>query len=310
MNVVFHIGYQKTASTWLQNDVFPNIPLITFLNNDPKGREMLYENILKESSFNYDYKHVKTLFDGIINEHSSMPQKTLLMSEEVMTGDLLEPTIFSPKDILDRLIELDKALKIVIIVRNQSSLIWSSYKEYLKLGGCCNIEGFLYKEQSSKFLEQLHYGNLIKHYINSFGRENVFIGCYEDLVAKPEQFLLNMINFISSASFANICECGLDDSCFGKRRNVGYLGKGHSLVRLLNKISKTRRNPGGLLRSINHQGRIKDFEFKLRSLFRNYGNNIGIPPEIIEYSLRYKGSNAYLQELLKDIDLINIGYSV
>ena len=158
MRVIFHVGYQKTASSYLQREVFPCIPQITFSKENKEFSEILYENILKKDSLSYfnEIENIKALFCDIESNY-----KTILVSEEVMAGDILEPHIFTPKDVCDRLLHIKSIsnrneFKIIIVVRNQSSLIYSAYKEYLKLGGGGGVNEFLYKENNSKFFDYLY----------------------------------------------------------------------------------------------------------------------------------------------------------
>jgi hypothetical protein len=311
MRVIFHVGYQKTASNYLQREIFPRIPQVTFSKGNKEFSEILYENILKKDSLSYsnEIENIKTLFCDIKSNY-----KTILVSEEVMAGDILEPNILTPKDVCDRLLHIKSIsnkndFKIIIIVRNQSSLIYSAYKEYLKLGGGGGVKEFLYKENNSKFFDYLYFDNLIKYYQNSFGCDNVIVQFYEHMTLERNVFFLEMLTFIFKDTFV-----GIDELVAKLNKKNTYINKGISskifwIIRLINKISKSGRNPGGL---IPHMDFIRSIILKIGKAIAKNESDTVIPFEIIKFTARYEKSNENLQALMsnKSRDLKELGYPV
>ena len=101
----------------------------------------------------------------------------------------------------------------------------------------------------------------------------------------------------------------MDDSVLNIKNNIGVSEKTHLLIRLLNRISKTRKNPSGLIRR-NPYFIIRRAEEKINVLLRKSGKIKTIPDEIIEYCSIYISSNNRLQNLVNSVDLKSLGYPI
>lgn len=111
--IIIHIGYPKTGTTFLQEEVFPSIKDISFLKSHNPLKHTYRRNI--------DYKKV-------------------LISDEGLIGDLFQTyTKGTPFDDFKAKMGLMKELfhqpTILISFRNHSGFIWSLYKQYLNQGG-------------------------------------------------------------------------------------------------------------------------------------------------------------------------------
>lgn len=283
MNTVFHIGFQRTASTWLKANVFSKIPVF-YGNDDEECSNLFYGYILSKNFLEYNKKHAITGFKKIIKN-----KKTFLFSEESMVGKLLEPDIVSAKEILQRLSDLGK-VKIIIFVRNQITIIWSLYKQYLKLGGYCDIHDFLYKEKASRYLDYLKYDLYLDYCHKLFGKKNVYVECYENLITNPTLAIKNMVYFIDKDIRGNI---EIDK----RPINRGYSPKVFSSLRALNRKSETRKNPCG----------EKDFDIfnyeTCREMLNRYSLSLmenkpkKISSEVVAYCCRYKKFNNKLKNI-------------
>ena len=235
MSNIFHIGYMRTGSTWLQAEVFPKLPLL-YGNSNPICSDIFYKNILQKSFFEYNSKDTKSALNTITERQPNIP---FLFSEETLSGNLLEPHAATPREMLERLRDLsDQDTKIIIILRNQPSLIWSLYTQYLKIGGCGTLTDFLYREKSNCYLSYLYYGSFVEYCYKLFKKENVYVGHFENLVKSPVNFVEDIISFIFGKPISPI-EVNLAP------QSVGYSIEIHEFLRWLNKQSETRINPSG-----------------------------------------------------------------
>lgn len=96
---------------------------------------------------------------------------------------------FSPQSVdyqqkIKRIHELfGPEIKIILILRNQMSLIKSIYKEFLRMGYIYTYSEFInwiYKFQDRNFYYELMYGEVIDYICNYFPKENLFIDWFEN----------------------------------------------------------------------------------------------------------------------------------
>lgn len=306
MNFIYHIGPQKTASTWFQNSVFPYVNDVTFVKGSNYPDFIKY--VLHEDGFRFTEKKMISILAQIAK--CSNNNKSILISEELFLGNFFYPSVCSPLEICNRINctkSISENVKIVIVLRKQQDMIASLYKEYLKLGGCSSFKIYTQKDLLSKFLNMLEFDYYIKHYQANFGPENVYIGFFEELKNDRDLFLKNLLNFCTGNEYSKLSSHIPDLSVLDNqnRRNIGLSERFFSLSRFLNMFCYTTLNPSGI--QIYHSKRLRKIDNSLKIL-RNGKTKINFREKCIEYALRYKESNWRLQELIPDVDIEKLGY--
>jgi hypothetical protein len=101
--------------------------------------------------------------------------------------------------IRDRIHEFCPQAKILIVVREQQSLIASTYTQYLRRGGTMPIKKALTHKYDSRLAffnrEYFYYHLAVEGYMKVFGKENVLVLPYEQLKKAPEDFLSHIYTF-------------------------------------------------------------------------------------------------------------------
>ncbi|MFC1824747.1 sulfotransferase domain-containing protein, partial [Thermodesulfobacteriota bacterium] len=179
-NLYFHIGYPRTGTTFLQKYIFPqysdeaivDLDLTWFFVNENKNN--------KQKLFSY----IDDYFKGRKYE-----DKPIINSWENLSGDVLRDF----QDVPCRIYDMFPESKILICLRSQFTMIPSLYHIYVKEGG-----NFPYRKYIDALLEndKLNYYNIVKDYINYFGRDSVYVMFYEEMKRNTELFLKGLINFI------------------------------------------------------------------------------------------------------------------
>lgn len=187
-----HVGYQKTATTWLQKNKFfhPDIQLFGV------GRHsQLFWDLVYDSDFFFDEFKYMSQFEEIIK--SEKRNCCYGISWERLSGEML--TGYDSKRIADRLYSIFGRVKIIITVRSQLAMIRSTYNQYIKMGGTCSLEKFLDDPRiaGKRFLERLKYDGLINYYRQLFGAKNIYIDCYEGIKDNPRDFVLRLFNCLN-----------------------------------------------------------------------------------------------------------------
>ncbi len=201
-----HIGLQKTASSYFQKLVFPNIQDVFYL-----GRPYTQENEAFNSlQYADDIEYDSSLLQSELELAKKAANKNaILISDELFSGFAFWG--FSNRGtIARRLAEIAPESEIILFLRNQADLINSLYNQYVKIGwydkplgpGFIHgpgpgtelqkwIEGDRKPDnsrrrfipQSAFSVETFRYSQLLKSYNSTFSKVHVFL--YEDFKNDP-----------------------------------------------------------------------------------------------------------------------------
>lgn len=203
---LIHIGFRKTATTWLQNELFiEEDTVFTPLSTRASGRSSLaFDFIYNQdgyplSSFEDNVSTIRRNLVKILRDKKDR-NRIYVMSHERLCG---APYIGSldAKNIAERIKKVFPNAKILITIREQVSYITSLYFQYLhtNAGGTTNINRFLagrYKRLPLFSTVPLDYVPLVKGYVHLFGKENVLVLPYEMFKVHPTAFIQKLGKFV------------------------------------------------------------------------------------------------------------------
>jgi len=197
---IIHIGYPKTATSWLQMEFFPKIKNIMVVNRQEIFRKIIepedliinYAEIREWINRNYGGK-VLLSAHGFIGTNHSFGIRNYLIRENAT-----------------RLKNIFPEAKIIIFIRNQPDIIASTYLQYLKAGGTYSATKFLKTKRFYKlndivffYYSYFEYHKIIEFYKSMFGKLNIYVYLFEEFLNNPEHFieiLANDFNFIYDKS--------------------------------------------------------------------------------------------------------------
>lgn len=209
-NVLIHIGYHKTASTWLQNHLFtsthPSFEPLSEIDK-PTGFSTLAESFIYDNdgyllnSFDDNEKCIKERLDNIINSKSTLDNRSyFVMSHERLSGNP-HSSGFDASVIANRLYNIFPKAKVLIIIREQTSWLVSNYFQYLSIGGTHSIKKYLNLKYDGKrpcfSPNHLKYHLLIDKYYEKFGQQNVLVLPYEMFSENKEAFFKEISDFLN-----------------------------------------------------------------------------------------------------------------
>lgn len=220
--IYLHVGLQKTASTYLQDKVFPTMPGLLYV-----GRPYTQEN----DAFNAMQYADDALYssDALSRELQLFRQdagnKPVFISDELFSGYAFYGMI-NRGMIAKRLAEHIPESEVILFLRGQTDLIESLYNQYVKTGhASCDMgpsflyrpgngfsyqawkdgeRGWRYKNRAFKHwypFSTAHflYSKLLTMYESLFSKVHVFL--YEDLKHNPEE-TLQRLEYILSTKIA------------------------------------------------------------------------------------------------------------
>lgn len=224
-NIFLHIGLPRTATTFLQQEVFSKIENINFIDGSHPHNNPL--KIVFKSIINSENTKSHLLYNYLIEDRLN------LISYEGFFGNYFCKEFNSFQN-TKNLFEIFPSSKIIFCLREYNSLIKSLYNLYIRKGGTKNFDKFVEKHiNQNNFI----FNNYVDYLYKLFGKHNVFIYNFED-------FNINPIDNIKS-----ICSFMQVDVPSFKNRKVmkSFSDDQLKVIKLLNNLFKTNFNSNGLI---------------------------------------------------------------
>lgn len=195
MDVVIHVGFRKTATTWLQEILFPQLSI-----NYIGKTEANYPNWLIEWHYADDFyfeqrkEVIKENFISCLDQ-----EKTNLLSSEAFTNTA---SIYNQAY---RIKNIYPQAKILITLRNPVDMVWSHYRHDIQEGDCfVDIEHWLdwqrtpyvMHKRKTIYLPDFLFDESITLYRDLFGSENVCVLKYEDMQSNNGIYFSELFKFL------------------------------------------------------------------------------------------------------------------
>ena len=189
--LLIHIGLHKTGSTWLQGELLNNADA-GFCMPAGESRQALIMRIGVPDPLSYDAPSVAAHYEDALKAAREQGL-TLALSHERLSG---HPSS-GGRDrclIADRLKLTFPDARILIVFREQRSLIQSMYSQHISAGGVESLRNFLstpepgWLRKPSFAFEFYEFDKLIHYYRTLFGEDRVLALPLELLKARPAEF--------------------------------------------------------------------------------------------------------------------------
>ena len=187
MTLAIHIGYHKTATTWLQRRVFiPQLGFTPLLDHSDVDRL-----IIQPHDLDFDLGPARS---ALQHHRKSAPAGACqIVSSETLSGHPFYGGRQSAA-LAKRLHEVAPDAQIIVTVRSQETMLPSVYMQYLQRGGTLNCQAFFAGTMGYGYpgfeWEHFCYDRLIALYQSLFKRVHVMT--YEQLAHTPDQALLEL----------------------------------------------------------------------------------------------------------------------
>lgn len=211
--VFIHVGLHKTASTFLQEKVFPVLTQTTYV-----GRPYTQQN----EAFNKLQYADDSLYhpNCMLQELEKIKGDRILFSDELFSG-IPESNYLNRSTIADRFQALFPEAEIILFIRGQADILLSHYYQSVKIGNTHHgIDSFIWRPQReytyemyqrnklqwdlrsryyNHFSFNVHpdhffYFELINLYTNKFKNVHVFL--YEDFCRKPAEVVRRLADIL------------------------------------------------------------------------------------------------------------------
>ena len=297
-----HIGYHKTASTWLHRVLFPAVEGAHSLSRDP-----IFRSLLLNLQTAADDEFASQTFKAAVSERSSAVGMPLLVGDERLSGDVWNASRNWERN-AHRLKAIFPRARVWIMIRQQAEMIRSLHKQYVQEGGFGRLSQFIDGKAPGCSFDPKHleYDRLISTYRELFGPSSVSVIAYECLRDAPDEFLREFANFAHVTIPADF-----DGRAMDVNRSIS--APSTALLRAWNRafrVSKFNNRPrivpipgGSAIRRVL-QHRLDPI---LRRIFRPWVARAGDLSSLEAFSTRYAESNHRTQGFCAE-DLERYGY--
>lgn len=191
-SVVLHIGYHKTATSWLQSSVFPAVPGV--FQHDQTS--VVLEELVSGNPFEYEPDRIRA---RLLADAPS--DQVTVISNERLSGHP-DSAGYDARVLADRLYELFPDAKVVVTVRRQPEMVLACYTQYVRAGGAESLRRFLRPPRGTHRrlphfdLRFLEYHHLLGYYQALFGPDRVLVLAYEQLLESHGAFVDRIVEFM------------------------------------------------------------------------------------------------------------------
>lgn len=206
-NILVHIGYHKTGTTWLQRNLFNNHD-IGFCS--PLTGRDIKSLLVHPNALDFDVEQCQR-YTAPVFQQVRKSGLVPVISRERLSGSL-EGGGYDSKEMADRLAAVFPQAKVLITIREQRSALLSSYKEIIKGGAPYTLSSYLTFSQRYPYklplfdIAHFKYHRLIDYYIHRFGAGNVLTLPYEMFRTEPVEYVRTILRFCSVVPSDNVVE--------------------------------------------------------------------------------------------------------
>ena len=197
-----HIGLHKTGSSLLQRALFSE-PMLGFLQPTHKAELLNNAFVLRDPGESADPVSMEELYRW--HDQANAQRKVLALSHERLSGYPASGG-YDQLDIASRIREAFPNAKVLVVVREQRSVLLSMYLQSISDGSSLSLKRFLsppephIRRQPGFRFSFYEYDKLIRHYISLFGRGQVKVLPYEWLTVCPDKFAQELSHFSGAQS--------------------------------------------------------------------------------------------------------------
>jgi hypothetical protein len=206
---LIHIGYGKTATTWLQAYYFPRREAGFAFVRERKanipggiGGKSPGRYIIEKPLFHYDPQEVRREVDEHFAADVAAGLKPVISNEQFSGSPPAGGCL--AKEHAWRLASSFADARIFIVVREQRAMIRSCYMQYLRAGGVMRLGDYMGAAPDGQVpqpdLHYFRYDRLLQHYLDLFPGDQVLCLPYELLRDQSSEFLARLDGFAGISS--------------------------------------------------------------------------------------------------------------
>jgi hypothetical protein len=236
---LLHVGLHKTGTSWLQRHLFraaAGAGFRTCGNENDAKRELV-----RPHDLDFDPQRARAFYQPRFDRVAAAGSTPVITAER-LCGDMLFGAYDSAR-IAERLVATFPDGRVLLVIREQRRILFSSYQQYVKMGGVLGLEQYLRKPRHAHpwpcDLNHFDYERLIRHYHRLFGAESVLVLPLELLQREPHIFVARIVDFTDARPEPG----ALGRLRFEARSNKTLPAQTVAIRRRANHLLRSRLNP-------------------------------------------------------------------
>lgn len=183
---VIHIGYHKTGTTWLQRRLFASAEL------GYRRIRLTQDGVDLYRVHDFDFDAARCRADMAAKIERCEREGVIPVISMMRLSGNPHSGGYDSRSLADRIAEVFPNARVLVVIREQRSMILSTYAQYVKMGGPCSLSTYLLAPDDSRRpgfrFEQFRYDRLVAHYQRRFGKERLLVETYERFRDAPQPF--------------------------------------------------------------------------------------------------------------------------
>lgn len=200
--VLFHIGLHKTGTTWLQNQIFTPQNGQHFVYSE--DRKVIRGSLLVKNSQFFDAQDALREYEPLL-EQAKRKNIPLILSDEMLAGLPFHHS-YARVIAAQNIKSIFPDAKILITIREQNAIIYSSYGHYIRAGFTATFDDFLAQpvEDTARLftpilnLDHFDYFQLLLFYNRLFSSENIMVAPMEWMLRNQDAFTDRLSDFLDT----------------------------------------------------------------------------------------------------------------
>jgi hypothetical protein len=300
---IFHIGYIKTGTTYLQDELFSKPTFGMTVPGGAMSRPHLVEWFVVGDGYLYDPAAVRAELTDM-EQDARAAGLAPVWSHETLIGHS-NHRLYHGATVMRKIAALNLSAKVIITVREQRAFAISAYCEFVKNNGTHNLESFIGTGNERKGFTSimredfLNFDIAVRCWMDAFGAENVLVLPQELLINDRDAYFKRLSDFLG-------LERRLDPA--NVRSNKGAGAAALLTRRWLNRLYVS--SPLGLKQSFTEKAVYKITDFVDRLAPRGFNQRLErrlAATVAARYEGRFAESNRRLEDLT-GYDLRALGY--
>jgi hypothetical protein len=245
MPPLVHVGFHRTGAGWLARFVF-GAPASGYrcLGGDSNP----VRRVVDDRLFEFDPDAARDELAPLLEDARAAGLLPVVcwprLSGHPYSGG------YDSKEIADRLKAVFPDARVLIVIREQCSMIVSTVKQFVAAGGVMSVSHFLERTDENRVplfdFAHFEYDHLIRYYRSLYGEDNVLALPYEQLARDGRAF----VSVIARFAGRDVSEETLDRLPYAHRTNQAPPAIAAAVTRPLNRLGpRSEVNPTPLLGS-------------------------------------------------------------
>jgi len=201
--LLVHIGYHKTGTTWLQERLFTGSD--TGFTR-PWDSSVIRTAFVLPDHFEFDPVEATEIFAPGRSEATALGLVPVI-SDERLSGSP-HAGGYDSTTIADRLAAAFTEARVLIVIREQRGAIYAMYQQFVRDGGSTPLAKYLAPRAPAEIPQfrfaHYEYHHLIAHYFTLFGRDRVLVLPFELLRTDPRGFVQKICSFAGTIYPASV----------------------------------------------------------------------------------------------------------